>query len=1822
MKDSESNNKHAYIIPIDIESLVVDMNMLTSKFEFAGQLVDFSLLPHANKGDGFAMPRIRPNISEDLVSKPFESTNSPLKLGVHLHWTLPKEFRRAQISDSAENDNQSEVPKVKYRDIPNRWLIERNVYDVKTGLILAIKNREVQTRKWILESDALFSVHANGSCAFPIETKDDFNEGLPQYKFVGKVYDFEEWQKKDPVYEKARAEFENLERSLQEEINKKSNEKKIITASILEFQQKIKSPDITEEEKIKIKLLKEDEQKKWDQLGIEIGELIDVKRKLEAPENPYPSYLSQLSAFGYGEPLYGAYYPECRNVLGFHDDLNYTLGDFAESLLTEQQKLIVYYLKIEKEINSLKEQINSLSNNATDEQKRILQGKLSFALERGGGHESELKRRLDEAKKVTSLPEPMLNIGINENSESLFNLKETELEVRYVVSGWYSDHTKDPLMRADFSVWRNPNTLQLRDADKEPGYPSGVKIYEQNAFDIDEVTDINEVTMLRPAFYESFKEFGLLPYINAPKTGKSEDLFWFAHLDSNTIQDEHKKNGLIKNSLIEKEYEWIRISGIIAEVSQDEKQFFNQGISAAEINLNFKGGPLEIKFNSFQLLRISVNAKIILSDLRFETGKATLVIDSAKSLDSLIMDLIENPSLRIEIGVHTDDQGDDAKNQELSQLRAQSVVDYLISKKVNPIQVEAKGYGESQPRVPNNSPENRSLNRRVEVRVVSYIEQLETSEPPELNKNTLISEPWKSFFGDNMVYRIEENSKSSLFFDHDFSEFAKGRSVCFGRIKKIMLNEKESVEKFPADNDNKSISNSQTRIVLANTPGQALAALLGATDNEKSVATETLIDAIQLAIFEEEQKLDFPARLKEAIHESGFNSVRGESSWVIQPEKKSEKTWSENQNAATRLKTFPESWNAAIQELNDLQKVHDKICYQIKDRQKQLYADWYKYIIAEYDYTLDEITLEAKVNDIRGYLAREVYSFKSDLLDLKSKRDSLEKKSRMLFETIESWNNLHLSSGISYQLNSNQGPRYWEPKEPVLLFSGPDAIPSKKYKKNENRLFITLKENFFGNKDFQQTLDTWIKDENLFEANTRFPFIDHKEDSWSPLFMDWQVELFPFTKPTDSDLHQKDWPSDSIVANYDLFPGETDIRLQDTVTTNGELFTKWINNDPTINASKGKRLQTIEGRSVLTTGAHLPLVENLKILLQKSNVPASAGLISKLEGLQLLSQNLSGFNDALLMQKQILQLKIKDPLAQTDILANFTRELGLAIGEGNEVAPLPSNLFLPIREGAFRIRKIRMVDMWGRTREFQQEQFNNAKNIIIAESMKPPKSFEQSEEQKVKKIQNYCPGMAYLPPRIVQPARLNFKWLPSGKIESNSENYSKDSPVCGFILPNFLDTTLHVFDPKGLGLGIISRSSDTLVWNPYPGEKVAVETGNYPFLDKFKNSFLKQSPDFLLQFCNAAQASLGATLPANFMQFDGMALLVGRPLALVKASLNLELKGKPAINNSWESRMAAFTGKSANTSPTMGFDKLRFAVRIGEKNKSGDGLFAWFKEDPGTSIDGLFSQFADVASKNPEDFWKKMAILEGWRDIYFDRFVARKERRTEVELNIDSLTNQIDEIKVKSGANLDMEKNPELDFLNLSLTDCLNEYVSLVVETTNLMIQLDLVNKNISEAMQSQTLEGSKGLFVPHSDLLTLSLDEAAIEIGILMDPRSSVQLTTGVLPAKRIELPLEHYAHALNNIQIAFLTTPIISPDYFSRKLIASEQINTQINKFFLISPAQKDYSWSWLQPETSLASSEIPAMEIVQPSEKFIGDYAPQCIFEGWMKLTRNPG
>lgn len=133
-----------------------------------------------------------------------------------------------------------------------------------------------------------------------------------------------------------------------------------------------------------------------------------------------------------------------------------------------------------------------------------------------------------------------------------------------------------------------------------------------------------------------------------------------------------------------------------------EKKFFLKEDTEMDIKAE------SIKFNKWKF-----------ASLEFDGGSAAIKPDMHSDLDKVVYFLADHPNMRIKISGHTDSDGNEDANLKLSQARADAIKDYIVKKgKISPSRIDAIGYGSTRPIVPESTPEDKKLNRRVEFEIL------------------------------------------------------------------------------------------------------------------------------------------------------------------------------------------------------------------------------------------------------------------------------------------------------------------------------------------------------------------------------------------------------------------------------------------------------------------------------------------------------------------------------------------------------------------------------------------------------------------------------------------------------------------------------------------------------------------------------------------------------------------------------------------------------------------------------------------------------------------------------------------------------------------------------------------------------------------------------------------------------------------------------------------------------------------------------------------------------------------------------------------------
>ena len=112
--------------------------------------------------------------------------------------------------------------------------------------------------------------------------------------------------------------------------------------------------------------------------------------------------------------------------------------------------------------------------------------------------------------------------------------------------------------------------------------------------------------------------------------------------------------------------------------------------------------------------KLMQDGKIVASGIRFDVNKVTIKPESMGVINAIYTLLKDHPEIKLSVEGHTDSDGDDTFNQDLSERRAGAVADQLVKMGIDGSRLTSKGWGESKPAGPNNTSEGKAANRRVE----------------------------------------------------------------------------------------------------------------------------------------------------------------------------------------------------------------------------------------------------------------------------------------------------------------------------------------------------------------------------------------------------------------------------------------------------------------------------------------------------------------------------------------------------------------------------------------------------------------------------------------------------------------------------------------------------------------------------------------------------------------------------------------------------------------------------------------------------------------------------------------------------------------------------------------------------------------------------------------------------------------------------------------------------------------------------------------------------------------------------------------------------
>ena len=303
-----------------------------------------------------------------------------------------------------------------------------------------------------------------------------------------------------------------------------------------------------------------------------------------------------------------------------------------------------------------------------------------------------------------------------------------------------------------------------------------------------------------------------------------------------------------------------------------------------------------------------------------------------------------------------------------------------------------------------------------------------------------------------------------------------------------------------------------------------------------------------------------------------------------------------------------------------------------------------------------------------------------------------------------------------------------------------------------------------------------------------------------------------------------------------------------------------------------------------------------------------------------------------------------------------TGPIGVLIGDADHLAPDPGPQpvfewddweptdFQELRSGQLAFTALSVVDRFGRAVNL----INNPQHFRPhrPRSMVPDHFVGDMDQDRY----------IELGPRLLQPARLRFDFL-NATSDQDVDLTPGANPVCAWLLHNRLDKSIACYNPDGHALGdlrtVLAPSGRRIVaWTALPGSDVQ-DFDQLADVSEHAHRFLAAIEEGGPAVLDAVRATLDdalATIDPDGPDDAGLAYLLGRPLALVRARLDLELCGTPRTDVTWQEVLK-------QTLPTM--PQYQWTVRLGEAAQTDDGLIGYVLDDDYTHFETVTAPRGD-----------------------------------------------------------------------------------------------------------------------------------------------------------------------------------------------------------------------------------------------------------------------
>lgn len=746
--------------------------------------------------------------------------------------------------------------------------------------------------------------------------------------------------------------------------------------------------------------------------------------------------------------------------------------------------------------------------------------------------------------------------------------------------------------------------------------------------------------------------------------------------------------------------------------------------------------------------------------------------------------------------------------------------------------------------------------------------------------------------------------------------------------------------------------------------------------------------------------LDVPGgifKVDKEIHASRFSSDSSGILWNV-IDQRTDETTPALPNAPNKQDRLSSDVVNALENINQIQEQINRTNAKIISLRERIFNDWCKYLIRKYDanYFSDVEDLlksvEGATEDQISETAIREFIEQVDLIALQNTLNKIHNSEGPSGDDLTTQLNtaktqlesavttLNSTGNRKYAINNVPAPVYYQSNDPVVLLRDTDSngwqyagsrnqvkidsedlpcrIPDDVIKEmtavpnvsailsNPDLPFIDtlnrlLREAFVFNQYTYATLENMLKQEHMY-SGTLPPHIAvtewKGENPFLVMQMHWRTYFSGLKKGRDTD---GSYSSTFINDSFSFTKNSKELQISSDLLTNDH-FSDHFDEE-----------QTLTGKSILTPNvtvvARHQMMQNMKENVDDEQLhDRLSSLKSKFEASQgsILAQELSGFNEALVMNKHGFQLPVDNPIAAA-FDQNFAHQIGTGVSEENYKSPLPQNQYHPIRTGLVKVDAIRIVDCFGRFKDVDVSHITYSDELHLKNT-----------------VVSYN---AFLPPRITQSSRLVARYL--GADATNTITYSGENPVCGWLISNNLENSLMFYHTDGSLLGTLRYLSEDLrpeiheaavLWQSPEGKAAvsideATKKANKHFKDYIKSLSELQAFEFEQLLENIADRQMNMNSTFN----KGIVHLMGNPIAFVRANIELQLNGLPEINESWKALLNDVVTNTTERSIDE-FDEVGFPVQIGTSDQRNDGVYTYHYETSATSIKASNTEGSDI----------------------------------------------------------------------------------------------------------------------------------------------------------------------------------------------------------------------------------------------------------------------